>query len=140
MPVVRLAARFPKLCRLCREQFIEFGTDLRIGELDVRTDEIIEQQVALHLARVAHATEIQTAFQPEFRTTRRRLSAVVGLKPGTPNDHVATLRDGIAEQKFVVPGFVTAQQQTRTIVALDEDANAVADTGRKPREFFEWRR
>src|SRR5205814_6648882 len=97
------------------------------GELAVRPDEVVQEQVALRLGAGRAAAEVEPALQPEPGATRGRLPAVVRLHPGAPHDDVAALFERVAEQELVVPRLVPAEQQPGAVVALPEHADTAAE-------------
>src|SRR5205823_14028354 len=80
--------------------------------------------------------QIEMAFQTQLGAGSRRLPAVVGLHPCSPDNHVGALSQGIGEEKLVVPRLVAAEQQSRAVVTLDINTHAAQSLG-ETRHFFQ---
>ena len=99
---------------------------------------MIEQQVALDVVVVRGAGEVEVTLQPQLVACGRRLTAVVRLHAGTPDEAIGVLLKGRAEEELVVPGLVAPHDHAGAVVALDEDTRAIQPRG-KALNFFKRR-
>src|SRR5262249_6226918 len=100
-----------------------------IDDLDLRPDEMVEQEVALNVVVVGLAAEVEAAFEAEFGAGGRSLPAVVRLHACAPDDYVGFLAQGVGPEELIVPGLVAAEQEPGAIVALEKDADAADPLG-----------
>ena len=108
-PVIRLAPQPTLFCCLRGNQSVECGADRLIHELDLRTDQVVEQEVSLCFRTSMRTAQIQVAIETKAGTSGGSLSAVVRLGATSPYQQVAPVDDRIAEQKLIVAGLVPSE-------------------------------
>src|SRR4029077_4600843 len=83
--------------------------------------------------------QVKDAIEPELVARGGGLPAVVGLHPGTPDDHVRFLPQRLTHQEFVVASAVAAEEQPGAVIPFDEQPRHL-QTLRKTRDFLKRRR
>src|SRR5205823_13384342 len=122
-----LAPGQSKLIGLRRDQRVKLRTDLRVGELDVRADEVVDQQVPLRFGLLVRLREVESALEAELRARRGRRAAVVRLNQRAPHEQVTLAGERVAEEELVVPGLLPTEHEAGAVVALDEHPHPAAE-------------
>src|SRR5262245_24990425 len=118
--------------RFAGDAAVEIDADFFFDDIDMRTDQMIEQQVSLNNVgafRGASPAEDEVNIEAGLRASRRRLAAIVALHASPPHDDVGLLAEGVSNQELVVPGLVAAKGETRAVIALDENPRSAEGPG-----------
>ena len=109
--------------------------------MDLRSQQVIHQQVALDVVRLVTLKHEDRA-QTELVASAHRLSGGVRLQVEPDDDRIRLLRHGAREAKLQVSKLVSAESDAGQVVALDEDPGSIpaAQRAGQVRRFGERRR
>lgn len=85
---------------------------------------MVEEEIPLDFdgfGAVRCSAEDEMAVEADFGAGGGGLAAVVALDAGSPDDDIGVFCEGVADEEFIVAGFVSADSETGAVVAFDPE-------------------